>query len=157
MDITGGINAVTAAITLAKSLSDADKALDKATMKLEMAEMSGHLADAKLSLIDAREEVARLVAELHRVKEALKERAKLVRYRGYHYPCDKAGQPIGTPYCPTCLSNGSGLYRLVGSNRMAHENHCPNCKNKFQDSRQFPYPDNRSENWKPVQLDDEFD
>ncbi|WP_417470388.1 hypothetical protein [Maricaulis sp.] len=126
MDIAAGINAVSAAIALTRSLSDAAKVLDAASMKLEMAELTGHLADAKLSLVEARDEIARLEAECGRIKDTLQEKANLVRYRGYHYPHDKDGQPIGTAYCPTCLTIEGRLFRLIDSRRVHEGNHCPN-------------------------------
>lgn len=130
MDIAASIAAITAALGLVKELKEIDASFDKAEMKLKLAELTGALADAKLGIIDAQDEVASRNKEIERLTAHLKFRDdETVVLKGYRYHTE-AGEPKGRPYCPICEESGS-LIRTITSSAPGHPITCPKCKSVF--------------------------
>jgi hypothetical protein len=57
MDVGSALGAVTQAITIVNSLKDLERSLDAATYKARIAELYSSLADVKMALTDARQEL----------------------------------------------------------------------------------------------------
>lgn len=57
MDIAAALGALSQATNIVKALRSIDKSYDLATAKAQMAEVYGALADVKIALSDAREEI----------------------------------------------------------------------------------------------------
>jgi soluble cytochrome b562 len=55
-----------------KAIQEIEKNLDAATYKAKVAELMSAVADAKIALVDAREEVASKNKEIGRLKEGLR-------------------------------------------------------------------------------------
>ncbi len=64
MDIISGIAAATQAMNLVKEIRSIDRSVDEATFKLKLAELTEALADTKIALSEAREEVAAKNSEI---------------------------------------------------------------------------------------------
>lgn len=69
MDLAGGLAAVGQALGIAKALKDIDKSFDAATHKVRVAELYSSLAEVKMALTDAREEIHAKDGEIKRLKE----------------------------------------------------------------------------------------
>jgi len=67
-------------------------------LKLKIADLTGKLADLKLTLIEAKEEVAERQAEIERLSGLLKHRSELIEAGGYKYDKTADGKPKGHAY-----------------------------------------------------------
>ena len=85
---------------------------------------SGALADIKIALTDAREELAAKDAEIAALKKQFQRSAETVEVKGFKYDKGQDGKPKGKPYCPVCEQRGQ-LHHLT---RIAGKDFCPNCK-----------------------------
>lgn len=107
MDILGGIAAASQALGIAKALRGIEKDYDAATYKVQIVDLIDALSNAKLALVDARENTAELEAEIARLRASFDAKAKLVKGAGdYSYFTDDDGKPIGFPACPGCEAGG---------------------------------------------------
>lgn len=140
MDIPSALSGVSTALTIVKQLNDIDKQVDEAGFKLRIAEATSALAEAKLGLIDAQEELRLKDREISDLKERLKYRAEnLVDHKGYRYSSVE-GKPVGDPLCPICEETGSHIkltrmIALPGQPMM-----CPKCKSNHGNVQTFAYP-----------------
>lgn len=140
MDIPGALSGVSTALTIVKQLNDIDKQVDEAGFKLRIAEATSALAEAKLGLIDAQEELRLKGREINDLKGLLKYRVEnLVDYRGYRYASSES-QPIGAPFCPVCEETGSHikLTRMLATPGQPLV--CPKCKSNHGNVETFRYP-----------------
>ncbi|MDF2369362.1 MAG: hypothetical protein P1V21_01085 [Rhizobiaceae bacterium] len=130
MDVVMGFAAINAALKAVKSIRDIDKDFDKAQFKLVISELTSSLADAKITLIDANEEISDLVLQIKNLKEQWAFGEKLVEKDGYkYYPSDDGG-PSGEPFCQVCERNDGKYFQLTRSK--GHIEHtCPNCKSVY--------------------------
>lgn len=71
MDLAGGLAAVSQALGIAKALKDIDKSFDTAVHKARVAELYEALADVKMALSDAREELHAKEKEIKRLNERI--------------------------------------------------------------------------------------
>lgn len=129
MELAAGLAAATQAISIAKSIKDADKALDHATLKAKLAEIISELADVKISQVAFIERIHELEAEIARLKLSDADFSNLVEESGYFYRREGNGL-IGWPACPTCASNEKRLNFLV-QNGGVEKAKCPSCKTEF--------------------------
>ena len=56
-EIIAGVGALSNAITIVKTLREADKAYDQASLRLQLADLLDKLADGKVALVEARQEL----------------------------------------------------------------------------------------------------
>jgi predicted RNA-binding Zn-ribbon protein involved in translation (DUF1610 family) len=89
-----------------------------------------NLSDAKLALIDAKEElqIAKSEAEDLRTKLVFKI-DHTVRRNGMIYEIFEDGQPSYLPFCPKCTDTGKFITVVQEMN--AHQAKCPNCSTQF--------------------------
>ncbi|MGO8068741.1 hypothetical protein AB9E28_24835 [Rhizobium leguminosarum] len=130
MDIPGALSGVSTALTIVKQLNDIDRRVDEAGFKLKIAEATGALAEAKLGLVDAQEDIRSKDAEISSLRASFKRRDETVERFGYRYRCDASKEPIGTAFCPICMEDGHFVLtiRLEQSGRPYA---CPKCKANF--------------------------
>lgn len=140
MDIPSALSGVSTALTIVKQLSDIDKRVDEAGFKLRIAEATSALAEAKLGLIDAQEELRSKDREIADLKDRLKYRAdNLVDHKGYRYS-SVDGKPVGNPICPICEETGSH-FKLARMITIAGQPLvCPKCKSDHGNVATFAYP-----------------
>lgn len=120
------------AISVAKALKSIEASYDQATLKVKIAEIYDGLTDAKMALVDAKEEIAILEKENSRLKQTRLERDRLVAGEGgYEYFAGFNGYPNGYPVCPKCNQVDSRLILLV-RNFHVDAAKCPACEQEFQ-------------------------
>ena len=125
MDLATGLAGLNAALTTLKGLRSLEKAYDQAALKAQIVDLMEHVSDAKMALLDAKEQIQARDDEIAALKAKLVARAAMVEYRGQHYPVNAEGKPTGLPFCGACLAdNGTQVrYNEVLGNFL-----CPRCK-----------------------------
>lgn len=126
MDIVAGIAAATQGLGILKTVREIDKNFDAATYRSQLADATDALSNAKLALIEAREELAKRDREIERLQSAFEAKGKLVKGAGdYNYFAGENGQPLGFPVCPSCEADGRIIQlKQDGPTEMAR---CPSC------------------------------
>ena len=131
MDIVGGIAAATQAVTIIRSIRDAERALDAATLKAQLADLIAKVADTKIALSEAKEALQLKDGEINRLRRAFEERAELVvGPDDYKYRRRSDGEPTGYPMCPACEAVDGRIVQLVRSGHWRN-GQCPFCKSMF--------------------------
>lgn len=141
MDIMGGLSAVSKGLEIVKALKDIEGRANDATFKLQIAELHGALADAKIALADAREELAVRDREIARLKEVQSGKMPVVRYRGFNFGIDEDGDSIGRPYCPSCENKDGAQIQITRLDSKA--NLCPRCENFYGSDMPWKLPDDK--------------
>ncbi|QQR80077.1 MAG: hypothetical protein IPJ69_12180 [Deltaproteobacteria bacterium] len=126
--ITTALSGIKAAIDIAKALKDSDHFLEKAELKYKLAEMMNSLADAKLAMIDAQELIQAKDKEIIKLKDSLKLKGKLERYRYVYYFLDDNGIKMGDPFCSYCYESKNELIHVVQDPLKNRDFVCPGCK-----------------------------
>lgn len=126
MDIIAGIAAATQGLNILKTVREIDKNFDAATYRSQLADATDALSNAKLALIDAREELAKRDKEIERLQSAFEAKGKLVKGEGdYNYFPGDNGLPLGFPVCPGCEAEGRVVQlKQDGPTETAR---CPSC------------------------------
>lgn len=104
VEIPAALASINAAIGITKAIRDIEKKYDAATLKAAIADLTSALADAKLGLVELREQIEGKEAEITALKEAFDIKTALVAGPdGFDYLPGDDGQPSGAPACPQCL------------------------------------------------------
>lgn len=131
LDFAALLTSTTAAIGIARAVSEAKGAYDQADLKLKMAEIVGTLADVKLALTDAIGESKSKDEEIERLKKAFAFRGETTEHRGWVHPVTKHGEPYGNPFCPRCIEK-DGRFMLLRQVGQGYSNlACPMCSTKY--------------------------
>ena len=141
MDLAAALSVLGQAIGLAKDLKEIDAGFNLAAMKANAADLYGSLADVKMALTDARDDLREKDDEIVRLRSAFAFGGTLVEYHGYKYEAKADGSPRGTPYCPRCEQNLGRYYRLTPSTKL-HErgdSECPECKSQYRHIESFSW------------------
>ncbi len=136
MSIAAGISSVNAALTTVKTMRAIEKAYDQAVLKSQLAELMGNLSEAKMALIDAKEEISARDEEIKDLKGKLKTQSETVQFDGYSYAATPDGKPTGAPYCNACIANDGTHIPL--SHAMHRHWMCPRCKGVASNVQKFP-------------------
>lgn len=132
MEIATGIAAVANAIKIAKALKSIEASYDQAELKAKIAEIYEGLADAKMALIDAKENISALKMENSRLKKTKTDQKRLVDgLGGYRYFSGLNGHPAGYPICPKCEQVDARLILLV-RNFHVDAAKCPACATEYR-------------------------
>jgi len=127
MDIAAGIGAVSSALTIAQTLRGIDKSYGDATYKAQLAELIVALADAKLAMAEAKEDLAGKDKEIERLKASFEAHSALVKGNGdYSYFADDNGKPLGYPICPKCQQVDGRVIQLKQEGASINAK-CPAC------------------------------
>lgn len=131
IDFAALLSSTSAAIGVAKAVSEAKGAYDQADLKLQMAEILSTLADVKIALAEAQSEGKAKDDEISRLKEAFAFQGTVVEYYGWKFPATKHGEPYGTPFCPRCIEKDGRftVTRPTGNGYAAVS--CPMCSTKY--------------------------
>jgi DNA repair exonuclease SbcCD ATPase subunit len=116
------------AIKLAQDLRGIDKAVDAAEFKLKIAELTCALADIKIALTEAKEELGIRDAKIASLTKQFQRSAETVEIKGFKYNKTEDSKPRGKPYCPVCEQKHGHFFHLT---RIAGKDICPNCKAVF--------------------------
>jgi len=142
MDIMTTIAAVSKGLEVLKTLKELDAEFDRATYKAQLAELMSTLAEAKTSLLDARENLREKNDQIAELKRAFEfARDNTVIRRGMRYERTPDGSPQGMPFCDRCERIDGRLIRLVGTSsaKDGYKALCPQCKSDFGRQRGFGY------------------
>ncbi len=133
MDFVAAIASITKGLEVLKVIRDIDKNFDAASYKGKIAELTTALADAKLALVDARDEAAGKQKEIDRLKEAFRQRSEnTVIVQGCRYEKSADGKPLGMPYCERCEKIDGVLIHLASTGgKDGYKAICPQCKSDF--------------------------
>lgn len=156
MDIAAGIAAVTQGLGIAKAMRTIEKAYDEATFKAQIAELIGSLTDAKLTLAEAKDEMAAKDKEIERLKAAFEAKAKLIKGPGdYEYIADDEGRPLGYPICPRCHETDGRIVQLK-QNVKHIAGQCPVCEKEYKPVTAFLHYDGGTAYTKQNEFDDKM-
>ena len=131
MDWAGALTAASTAVKIAKDLREIDRGLDQAELKARLADVISNMADVRIALTDARDEMRERDAEIDRLKEAFKFSGRLVEKDGFKFETFADGSPKGDAFCPRCEQNLGRYYRLNSVKGFAVYG-CPECKATYQ-------------------------
>ncbi|WP_050773803.1 hypothetical protein [Pseudovibrio sp. JE062] len=129
MDLMSGLTAISKALDVAKALREFDGQLNDATYKFQVAELYAALADAKISLADAKEEIALKEREIISLKEKQRSKYKTINHQGYNFGLNENGEAFVDPFCPVCEQQHDLQIPLQTQSRI--EKQCPKCKAKY--------------------------
>ena len=141
MDIMTTITAVSKGLEVLRTLKEIDTEFDRATYKAQIAELMSTLAEAKTSLLDAREDLRRKDSELAELKDAFEfVRDNTVVMRGMRYEKAPDGSAEGMPFCDRCERVDGRLIRIVGtSTKDGYKAVCPQCKADYGREHGYTY------------------
>jgi hypothetical protein len=142
MDIPLALTMLSKSLEVLKAIRDIDKDFDEASYKAKIAELMNSVADAKIALIDAREELAAREKEIARLKDGLKFREDhTIIVQGRRYEKASNGQPIGMPFCDRCDTVDGLLIRIAETlSKDGYVAICPQCKANYGSARALLYP-----------------
>lgn len=146
MDIVTAITGVSKGLELLKALKEIDAEFDRATYKAKIAELMSTLAEAKTSLLDAREDLRSKDAQLAELRKAFEfARDNTVVTRGMRYEKTPKGGPQGMPFCDRCEKVDGRLIRIVGTqtSKDGYKAICPQCKSDYGMQHGYTYWDER--------------
>ncbi|MGR9078126.1 hypothetical protein [Rhizobium leguminosarum] len=131
VDIAGALAILGQAIGIAKDLREIDRGLDAGEFKARMADLYGSLADVKMALADAQEELKAKDKAISELRGNFEKRAEMVERNGFKYEKAADGEPQGLPFCPRCEQNLGRFYRLAQTNGPRGTVKCPECKSDY--------------------------
>lgn len=106
--ILTALQSIRAASDVVKALRAADVSYEKAELKLRVAELAELLADARMSVLDAQEEIQILQKKL---QEADRRRSLKFQKDAYWEVVD--GANVDGPFCPKCLDADGKEIRMI--------------------------------------------
>ncbi|MEQ1950567.1 hypothetical protein [Mesorhizobium sp. CN2-181] len=118
-----------------KELRDIDKGLSQGELKARMADLYSSVADIRMALADANEELRAKDREIAELKARFEQTSQLVEFRGYQYKAGPDGKPRGKPMCPVCMGDGK---HVPLSNILDVMHQCPKCQGNFGLLQEFP-------------------
>lgn len=128
--ITSALTAIKIATEIASSIRQGNLSLEKAKTKDMMADLVNALADAKLSIAEAKTLLEEKEREISKLKASLNLGMKLVRHKDAYFETDSNGNPIGDPYCIRCWEADHRAIHLVTSG--AGWRSCPECRRDYR-------------------------
>jgi hypothetical protein len=127
MDIMSAIAAGTKALEALKAVQDINKQYDAATWKAKVAELMSDIADMKVTLIDASDQIRQLESEKKELTAKVSFKAEKTKYEnGLLYEVFEDGTIAEFPFCQNCMTNGKYV-RIVRA-PIGGGSHCPGCK-----------------------------
>jgi hypothetical protein len=140
MDLIVALAAATKSLELAKAIMDADKHYSQAELKAKAADLLSNLADVKVALVNAHDQIAEKDKEIARLKSAFQLREETVRVENFLYDKDDQGRPVGLPYCYRCEQVDGIMIKASRVNRGYTTAMCPQCKTAFEQAQIFSHP-----------------
>jgi hypothetical protein len=125
--VTAVLGNLKTATDIAKLIKDSDISLDKAETKLKLSELINALADAKLEVVNVREELSQAQGRIGELETELQVQGS-IRWQEPLYWLEGKGAPDG-PFCQNCYDSARKLIRLQGNGEGWYE--CKACKNSY--------------------------
>lgn len=121
-----GIAAASHGLKMAKDIREVTKEFDSVELKAKISALQESLGDAKLALIDAKEDRQKLADEVEELKKKLSFKAeRTIRRKGMLYERYENGRIALHPFCPKCTDEGKFFTLREQQNRSVL--YCPNC------------------------------
>lgn len=136
MDLAAGLAGLNAALDTLKGLRALEKAYDQAVLKAQIVDLMGHVSDAKMALLDAKEAIQARETEIDALKAKLKKQSETVEFDGYTYAANADGKPTGAPFCGACIAADGTQIRF--NYLMAKIWQCPRCQANAAGLTKFP-------------------
>jgi hypothetical protein len=137
MDIMTALATATKSLELVKALREVDRQIGEAELKSKAAELLSNLADVKIALVEARDELEGKEKEIAKLKLAFHLREDCVRHENFLYEKKPDGTPRGQPYCPRCEQVDGVMIKLTYDEGMRGNAICPQCKSKYRHVQVF--------------------
>jgi hypothetical protein len=131
MDFMTIIATATKSLEMVKALKDIDKQIGEAELKARAAELLSNLADLKVALVEAKEEVAAKDDAINKLKAAFQLRNDCVRQYNFLYDKSVDGKPVGQPYCTRCEQIDGVMIKVTYDDGVRGNAICPQCKTKY--------------------------
>lgn len=128
--LAGTLQALKAANEIAKVLRSTDVSFERAEIKIKVAELADALSDARMTALDAQEEITRLQSRIKEL-EARNDVRSRIRLRHSMYYLAEADDKESGPYCVACFETKDRTIALgtLGSSFVAMGRYqCPSCK-----------------------------
>jgi hypothetical protein len=129
--IAEGLSAVSTALGIVKTLREIDRGVQEAEFKLKIASVTESLADAKLALVDAQDEVKRREAELDQLRSSLRFREEDTITSGGFLFRKVEGKAVGRAFCSVCIDEGRFLHLNNIQTKEGLSFQCPRCKANY--------------------------
>lgn len=129
--VAAAFTGIRSALEIVKALRQADLALGEAEAKARLAEAVSALADAQMQILDTRSLITEKDTEIARLREALANKAKVVKDGEAYWETDADGRPAGDPYCVRCLEVDHRLVHVNQNPARRSSSICPQCKNSY--------------------------
>jgi hypothetical protein len=129
MDIITAISAGTRALEALKAVQDLNRSYDEAAWKGKLAELMSDVADMKIALIEANDQIRDLKEQNKTLTAKITFKAEKTMYeKGHRYEVFDDGSVANFPFCQNCETNGKlvRLTRVLGNVAT-----CPSCKSNF--------------------------
>jgi hypothetical protein len=128
------LTAATKSIELLRAMKDLDKQYSQAELKAKAAELLSNLADVKVALVDAPDQIAEKEREIVKLRSAFQLRQET---DNFSFDKDEQGRPIGWPYCYRCEQIDGVMIKVHqgGGRDMV----CPQCKRTYGSMEYRPY------------------
>jgi hypothetical protein len=126
MDFAGAMASAASALTIVKQLNDVDRSLGEGELKAKIASLYVSLADVKMALADAQQEIQAKDHEISELKKRTATAKPMIELNGFQYEAVD-GKASGLPFCPNCLLENIQI-RPVKS-LSGHQ--CPKCKSHY--------------------------
>ena len=131
------LTTATKSLELVKALRDVDRQIGEAELKAKAAELLSNLADVKVALVQARDDIESREKEMAKLKAAFQLREDCVRHENFLYDKKLDGSPRGQPYCPRCEQVDGLMIKLTYDEGMRGNAICPQCKTKYRHVQVF--------------------
>jgi hypothetical protein len=138
MDIMTALSTATKSLEVVKALRDIDKQIGQAELKARAADLLSNLADLKVALVDARDEIEEKDKEIGRLKATFQLKADAVRSGIFLYDKKADGSPKGQPYCTRCEQIDGVMIKLGQDAGIRGDFICPQCKTKYHYVQVYP-------------------
>jgi hypothetical protein len=130
--ILQGLQSLKTAADIVKYIRTAEGSFEKAEIKMKVADLAEALADARLSILEAQQEIERLNAEIAELRVVPDIQADIETRDGVYFR--KSEGPSGAPFCPSCyakLDKRIPVSTVPRDFQDMAKYHCPSCRVYF--------------------------
>ena len=139
MDITAALAAAGQALDALKAWRSIEKGIGDAGFKAEILDVTEKLLDVRGALLDARLALEEKDAEIAALNAEFQIRQETVVRNGMRYRQNRAGDPMGLPYCQRCEDVDGRLIRTT--HHLPRGAFCPQCKSVYFDAYVYEFED----------------
>jgi hypothetical protein len=136
MNIPEALSTASKTLELIKALRDVDHRIELAELKNKAADIYHSMADLKMALVGAHEEIQAKEKEIRRLLQEFAFKGETIERHNMIYEKRDDG-PVGMPFCPRCLTVDGRHIKLTTLQKVGAPTQCPQCKSDFE--RQSEY------------------